>query len=571
MKPACLQLSALLCLTAAQPGGAQSLAEQVISARPSPVPLLQAPVSATVLGIGDLDRFGINTTQEIALRSPALTAYSHEGPLQLRGLGAVIDRPGVAPAIAVFSDGVYLGDSAGIDSASFFDLERVEIIRGPGGVRSGYNALGGAINLYSAQPTATWQSKVLAELGSDDYRALQGLIRGPITDQFSMSVAGSAGQQPHREGHRYTPGDDGSRDTQYLRGAFTYHWTNLWYSTLQLVHSDSDDNELDSASLVNEIALGGQRLKHTASWYQRESTDRSEADAQTLTWYSDFAGRFNFDNGLSWYQSDEQSAEIPDPRITASSAWGSATWSLTDRIGISAGLRYTTEEKESEHDREDDYLDWHLGLDYSWRGQLFYAAANTGHGDPGARVAAHSPIEPDSLTALELGHKGQYLNGRLHTATAVYYYDLEDLDDLRAGSGHAVGVEAQWHWIWNQHLNIGGSWGHSNGALPAPRNQLALSASGQWRWGWVSMEAVLEYLYREAYCARQDLCAGSLTQWDGSLTASYGLWRMTAYAENISDADSGRDVWLAAPHTMAGAVSVNAPRSLGIRVTYQLW
>ena len=57
-------------------------------------------------------------------------------------------------------------------------------------------------------------------------------------------------------------------------------------------------------------------------------------------------------------------------------------------------------------------------------------------------------------------------------------------------------------------------------------------------------EAVLEYLYRDAYCVQENLCLRSARQWDGSLSASYGLWRITAYADNLSDEQTARSIGL---------------------------
>ncbi len=566
MTPRRHTMISLFGLSMALPAGvAQGLEEHVIDASPSPIPLLQAPVAATVFNAIELDLFGVNTIPELALRSPALIAYGHDSSLQLRGIGSAFPLSGVAPAVALFSDGVYLGGSAQTDVANFFDLERVEVIRGPSGAHNGYNAVGGAINLYSAAPTATWQSKVVAELGSDDYRALQGLIRGPITDQFSMSVAGSTLEQSPWGGQG--AGTTGERDNQYLRGTFTYHWTNLWYSTLQVMRSDSGDSDLESAYLLNEIALGEQRLKYLASSTRRNRNRESEFAAHELSWYSDFAGRFNFDNGLSWHRRDDKPTLAHASETTALSAWTRLHWSLSAAMQLRGGLRYTDEESKARQTRRDGYWDWHLGLDYEWRGQLLYATANSGHGSVDAETTQEPANKPDTLAALELGHKGQYLNNRLQTATAVYYYDL---DDLESGRGHASGVEAEARWAWSPHLELGGSWAQNNSALPAPRNQLAVFTAVRWRWGWVRMEAVLEYLYRDAYCVQENLCLRSAKQWDGSLSASYGLWRITAYADNLSDEQTARDPWTAPQQEPPRAVDTNSPRSIGLRLVYQL-
>ncbi len=555
----------LLSLTAARATTAQMIEEQLISAYPSPVPLVSAPVAASVFSINALDRFGINTTAELALRSPGLLALRQGDGLQLRGIGGPTTM-GQSPAVPLFSDGVYLGEATPADVANFFDLERVEVKRGPGGVSSGYNALGGAINLQTAAPTATWQSRVVADVGSDDYRALQGLIRGPITDQFSMSVAGSKLSQSPWEEHGRETDNRGERDNQYLRGAFTYHWTNLFYSTLQVIRSDTADSDLDSAYLLNEIALGDHRLKYLASWYQRDGNLETESTVHELRWYSNSDGKLEFDNGLYWYQRDSEAAARPATKTQALSAWTQLNWSLADALQLRGGLRYTDEEREAEQTQEDGYWDWRLGLDYTWRDQLLYAETSSGHGNADGEKTVNADSEINSLTSLALGHKGQYLGDRLQTATAIYHYDLDDLE----GGGHASGLEAELRWAWNEQLSLGGSWAYNSGALPAPRHQVALFTSLQWRWSWVQMAAVLEYFYRDSYCSQSQRCRSSRNQWDSSLSASYGLWRLTAYVDNLGDEHSASDSARALPDGGLEASQVDPPRSVGLRLAYQL-
>ena len=555
----------LLTLAAAQATSAQMLEEQLISAYPAPTPLISSPEAASVFPINELDRFGINTTAELALRSPGLLALRQGDGLQLRGIGGPT-AGGQAPAVPLFSDGVYLGEATAADAANFFDLERIEVKRGPGGVSSGYNALGGAINLQTAAPTATWQSRVVADVGSDDYHALQGLIRGPITDQFSMSVAGSTLSQSPWEDRGRETGDRGERDNQYLRGAFTYHWTNLFYSRLQIIHSETADSDLDSAYLLNEVALGDHRLKYLASWYQRGGNRETESTVHELRWYSDSDGKLEFDNGLYWYQRDSEAAARPATKTQALSAWTQLNLSLADAMQLRGGLRYTDEERKAEQTQEDGYWDWRLGLDYTWRDQLLYAETSSGHGNVGGEKTVNADSEIDSLTSLTLGHKGQYLGGRLQTAAAIYHYDLVDLE----GGGHASGLETELRWAWNEQLSLGGSWAYNSGALPAPRHQVALFTSFQWRWGWAQMAAVLEYFYRDSYCSQSQPCRSSRNQWDSSLSASYGLWRLTAYVDNLGDERSASDSAEVLPGGGLEANQVDPPRSVGLRLAYQL-
>ncbi|KAA1194305.1 TonB-dependent receptor [Pseudohalioglobus sediminis] len=550
---------ALACLALPQFVWAHTLQEQVILPAPAPQ-LAHAPLSTSVFSGTQLDRYGVDSAGELSVRAPALASDRAGSILRIRGVGATQSSP-----VAVFLDDVYVGDLGFTDAANYFDLESVEVIRGPQGMRSGFNALGGVINLRSAAPSPTWQSKVVAELGSDDYRALQGLIRGPITDQFYMSVAGST--LARSRVRAAAPGQDGGAlDNQYLRGAFSYHWNNLWYSTLQGSSADTADGRLETALLVNEVALGAYRVKYLGSWYSRDRIQEKERGrSHTVQVYSDLSGPVNFDAGLVYRDSEREQADSPRaPERDSLAAWTDLRWSLAPVLELQAGLRYSDEQGQDPAAPwgapDADYWDWRVSLDYQWRDQLFYASTSTGHGS-GPREQGGAIATPDNrLLAFEIGHRAHFLQQRLQTAVSLFRYEL---DQFAQGAGSAHGLEAEASWAVNDTLTLGGSWAHNDGHLPGPRQQLALFGSARWQWRWAAMEALLQFLYSDAACPCQDLSA---RQWDASISAGYGLWRLTAYVDNLADEQSAGQP---DPPELTGPYA-DYPRSFGLRLSYRL-
>jgi len=104
---------------------------------------------------------------------------SNSTQLFIRGIGNTFLTAGGDPGVAVYQDNAYISDQT-TESVSFFDLERVEVLRGPQGGLYGRNAVGGAINIISAKPTSelTGQVSVLA----GDYGRLEseGFVSGPL-------------------------------------------------------------------------------------------------------------------------------------------------------------------------------------------------------------------------------------------------------------------------------------------------------------------------------------------------------------------------------------------------------
>src|SRR3546814_10780581 len=75
--------------------------------------------------------------------------------------------------------------------AEFFDLERVEVLRGPQGTLYGRNATAGVVNVIPALPGDSFEGEVKVEAGSFETRRLSGMLNVPITDPLAVRVAGA--------------------------------------------------------------------------------------------------------------------------------------------------------------------------------------------------------------------------------------------------------------------------------------------------------------------------------------------------------------------------------------------
>jgi iron complex outermembrane receptor protein len=104
----------------------------------------------------------------IAQNVPGL-AYAEFSPGQaniaMRGISSADDGAGLDNSVALFLDGVYIGRGASINF-DMFDLERIEVLRGPQGTLFGRNAIGGAISVVTAKPTEEFNAKIGATIGN---------------------------------------------------------------------------------------------------------------------------------------------------------------------------------------------------------------------------------------------------------------------------------------------------------------------------------------------------------------------------------------------------------------------
>ncbi len=109
--------------------------------------------------------------------------------IYIRGIGLNSSLPGLDPSVALHVDGAVVGQATQ-QFASLFDLERVEVLRGPQGTLYGRNATGGSINLVTAKPTTSPEGYIRATIGGDDLQlSSEGAVSGPLTDNIQARLA----------------------------------------------------------------------------------------------------------------------------------------------------------------------------------------------------------------------------------------------------------------------------------------------------------------------------------------------------------------------------------------------
>lgn len=192
------------------------------------------PVAITAFNAETLEALQVRDVQSLSYSAPNIqledigTARGTAN-FSIRGLGINSSIPSIDPTVGVFVDGVYLGVNNGV-VLDLFDLDSVEVLRGPQGLLFGRNTTGGAVLINTGNPTDTFQYKAKAtyEGPVDDGRGgpsstLQAGVSGPIVEGLLNGKLGA--YYNYDEGYflnKFNNDNIGESQTYIVRGALEF-------------------------------------------------------------------------------------------------------------------------------------------------------------------------------------------------------------------------------------------------------------------------------------------------------------------------------------------------------------
>jgi len=498
--------SVLLCMSVAaladDAGDPARLEEIVVTAEKRTEDLQRTPAAVTVMTGEALVAAGVTDIRAAQNLVPSVRfqAENASTEIYIRGIGSTLDLPNIEPPTVFNFNGVYIpreGNSVGL-----FDVERIEVLPGPQGTLYGRAALGGTVNVSFKRPDQDLATEALLEVG--DYSLVHGAVAQdlPVSDSLSLRVAGD---YIRHDGYLRTGAD--SKDDYALRlsGLFepnedvsVYFWAhgarkegaspNLVRRGYNDGNFDGDPTAFETNDPWNDV------ITPTEPDAGEQDYDNLVVGAQldwdlggaTLTWipgyfYLDWEGNYWLENlpslltahynqvtnevrlagetgrwrwlaGLYQYRVSNDGrfvvngfplADISDNRLEGYAAFGEATLSVTDRLRLTAGGRFSDDEREGRGQtafgqpytaRQDfDRVDWKLGLEYDLRGALMlYGTVQTGY-QPGtynlfpATPTQDNLVDDATLTAVSAGFKSRWLDDRLQVNNELFYYDYRDL------------------------------------------------------------------------------------------------------------------------------------------------
>lgn len=213
-------------VNAQESDSARPLEEIVVTATKRSTLLQETPIAIGILsgkdvrdqhiaGLGDVAKHAISF--QVGDNSVVPSAVI----ITIRGLQSNTLIPSGDPGAAPHIDGIYT--SRGSPRAGIFDVERIEILRGPQGTLFGRNSTSGAVNIITAKPEFEKTGYVSAGFGTDNFSELLGAISVPVAESFALRVAGFTRKHDGYQ-KNLNPGQPDMADDDSYGGRVSARW-----------------------------------------------------------------------------------------------------------------------------------------------------------------------------------------------------------------------------------------------------------------------------------------------------------------------------------------------------------
>lgn len=555
---------------AASPDQNLQIAEVIVTARRRAESLQNVPVSVSALDANRIVELQAENITGLQNAVPNLYMDRGDGAntvIYVRGIGQNDSLAFADAGVGVYVDDVFIARS----QAAFldlFDVERVEVLRGPQGTLYGRNTIGGAVKFVSAEPPEQFGLYVEAGGGNFGYQALKARLGGPFSDDLRGKIAVAAIQRDGFATNTVDGQDDGDTQSIAWRAALAYTPTDN--TRVSLTFDGKRDRPDTSRSPVRETSVTGfadpvgapfspttfpaatdpyrvdvnaNDMSDLSAWgvTLKAGVDLSDAwSVESITSYRDMEFDLTLDTdgsplpildilvlqdqdqfsqelratydahdgltavaGLYYFHDDDltfsgvdngslsifgfpitafglATSSLADTHQTTESmaAFADASYDLTQRLTLSAGVRYTYEEKESRR-RFENFFDPAISVventppflsgvgvpgnplsgkanfdavtprvSLSFRASddaMLYASASRGFKSGGfdgrgTTDFGFQPFDPETVWGYEVGLKSTLADGRVIANAALFYNDYQDLQVTSFGADPVSGT-----------------------------------------------------------------------------------------------------------------------------------
>ncbi|WP_374469487.1 TonB-dependent receptor [Phenylobacterium sp.] len=240
---------------------ASAIEEIVVTARRRQESLQDVPVTVTAYSAEAIEERGIVDLQRLADAAPGVTidAFPRAAPRPFfRGIGSSTQSAGGDPSSVAFIDGVYIGRGPML-AVDIYDMERVEVLKGPQGTLWGKNVVGGAVNFITAKPELNDLSgRAAVTLGEYGQRNGNLILNAPLGERAAARIALSSQKN---NGFRKVAGTGAPLDDDDRISGRIHVLTELSEATTVLFSGDVTVDDAGGGARFNTAPLGNRNVK----------------------------------------------------------------------------------------------------------------------------------------------------------------------------------------------------------------------------------------------------------------------------------------------------------------------
>ena len=649
------------------------------------------PIAMSAFTGEAIEEAGVKDIRDIAGQTPGLSIKSRgdtEASVFIRGIGSQAPGIGADPAVGIYIDGLYAARGTNA-TAAFFDVERIEVVKGPQGTLFGRNSSAGAISIITRKPEIGENyGSALVGFGDEGQQKYEFIYNASLSDSVALRFGAKHDRRDGLYKNAATGEELNGREHTNARFALRYDAGQMWSSDFSYEYIDStntagfvtaaesfaDEVRMDDApaaqtlessrlNWTNKFDLNDSLSLTSITGYYSHDVNVTPVDAdlveffvatfeepqdakmfsqelrlngssESVDWFvgaSYIKEELGFINDLSY---DEfvvadifglnaadvdgdacnggidfgdgtvipvptciTASEMPqgDAETKSAAVYGDLTWHLSDAWGISAGVRYTNDDKTMAYnnpstggmlsgldgqifgpitpgvqnaDASFSSTDPRLALNFNISdGTMIYVSGAKGYKsgglnrqfDPVEQIVL--PFDKEESTAYELGLKSTFFGGRGQINAAVFrtYYDdyqLEELINLvpqvdNIGNAETSGLDLDFRFLLSESFEVWGSLAFLNAELveaedPARQGntmpqspETSGSLSGKWSVpaGSGNFDLMATWVYSDSFYfdLANDFQQPSYSTVDARIAWSNDNWGLALVGENLSN------------------------------------
>lgn len=292
------------------------LEEIIVTAQKREESLQDVPISISVISADVLKDAGIDTISDLQAYVPNLqmTETGISTQMYVRGIGTG-NNQGFEQSVGQYTDGIYYGRQQLI-RAPFFDLERIEVLRGPQGTLFGKNTIAGALNITTAKPSGECEGFVSVEGGDRGILDGQFGYSGVMSDSLSARISGRFFEEDGYTYNDFRERDETAREDSALRLSVSHDVTDKFSydaklefnkfdavgRNIEIIQDDAAIAPFPTAGLTFDQIFGvvlGQSAAIGETTLDGNRSANAQEDSQNELKNFTFDGRYDLDNGNS--------------------------------------------------------------------------------------------------------------------------------------------------------------------------------------------------------------------------------------------------------------------------------